>query len=129
MNLLLDTHTLIWLAEADNNLSQPAKSAIENPENTCFVSVATFWEMAIKTSIGKLVMQIPLTQLKHLITENGIEILPIEIEHTLLIAELPFYHKDPFDRLLIAQAINENMTYLAVNGTHSVPYMATQASI
>ena len=79
----------------------------------CFVSVATFWEMAIKTSIGKLEMKMPFTQLKGLITENGIEILPIDIEHTLLIAELPFYHKDPFDRLLIAQAINENMTLLS----------------
>ena len=113
MNLLLDTHTLIWLAEADNNLSQPAKSAIENPEHTCFVSVAIFLEMAIKISIGKLEMKMPLTQLKRLITENGIETLPIDIEHTLLIAELPFYHKDPFDRLLIAQAINENMTLLS----------------
>jgi len=113
MNLLLDTHTLIWYAEADDNLSQPAKSAIQNPENTCFVSVATFWEMAIKTSIGKLEMQLSLTELKRLIKENGIEILPIEIEHTLLIAKLPFHHKDPFDRLLIVQAMNENMTLLS----------------
>jgi len=104
MNLLLDTHALIWLTEADNHLSQSAKSAIENPVNTCFVSVASFWEMAIKTSLGKLEMQIPLTTLKSLIIENGIEILPIEVGHTLLIAQLPFHHKDPFDRLLIAQA-------------------------
>ncbi len=113
MNLLLDTHTLIWLAEADNNLSQPAKSAIENPANTCYVSIATFWEMAIKTSLGKLEIQIPLAQLKQLVIENGIEILPIEFEHTLLITQLPFHHKDPFDRLLIAQAKLEKMTLLS----------------
>ncbi|NOQ35191.1 MAG: PIN domain-containing protein [Methylococcaceae bacterium] len=113
MKLLLDTHTLIWLAEADSNLSQAAKSAIEDPENICFVSLVSFWEMAIKTSLGKLDIQTPLDQLKQLIIENGMEILPIEIEHTLLVAKLPFHHKDPFDRLLIAQASIEKMTLLS----------------
>jgi PIN domain nuclease of toxin-antitoxin system len=112
MNLLLDTHTLIWLLEGDSNLSQTAKAAIENPDNTNFVSIATVWEMAIKVSIGKLEMQAPLNMLKTLMELNGIETLPVSIEHALLVSKLPFYHKDPFDRLLIAQAINENMPLL-----------------
>jgi PIN domain nuclease of toxin-antitoxin system len=113
MNLLLDTHTLIWLAEADDNLSEAAKSAIESPLNTCFVSVVLFWEMAIKTSLGKLAMQIPLTHLKPMLIDNGIGVLPIEIGHTLLVANMHFHHKDPFDRLLIAQAMAEKMTLLS----------------
>ena len=109
MNLLLDTHALIWLLEGDNNLSVTAKDQIENPANTNFVSVATFWEIAIKSSLNKLEMQIPIQQLKQLIWENGIEVLPITIEDTLFVSQLPFYHKDPFDRLLVAQSTNENM--------------------
>ncbi len=109
MNLLLDTHTLIWFLEGDTTLSTNAKKLIENPENTNFVSVATFWEMAIKVSLKKLEMQISIQNLKKILWENGIEVLPITIENTLFVSQLPFHHKDPFDRLLIAQAVNENM--------------------
>lgn len=100
MNLLL---------EGDNNLSSTAREQIENPANTNFVSVATFWEIAIKISLNKLEMQIPILQLKQLIWENGIEVLPITIEDALFVSQLPFYHRDPFDRLLVAQSTNENM--------------------
>jgi PIN domain nuclease of toxin-antitoxin system len=113
MNLLLDTHTLIWFLEGDAKLSATAKKQIENPANTNFVSVATFWEMVIKVSLNKLEMQISIQNLKQLIWENGIEVLPITIENTLFVSQLPFYHKDPFDRLLIAQAVNENMTLVS----------------
>jgi len=113
MNLLLDTHALIWLAEGDDNLSQAAKSEIENPVNSSFVSVASFWEMAIKISLSKLELRIPLAELERLVVENGIKILPIETVHTLLVADLPFHHKDPFDRLLIAQAMTEKMALLS----------------
>lgn len=109
MNLLLDTHTLIWFLEGETTLSTNAKKLIENPANTNFVSVATFWEMAIKVSLKKLEMQISIQNLKKLLWENGIEVLPITIENTLFVSQLPFHHKDPFDRLLIAQAVNENM--------------------
>ncbi len=113
MNLLLDTHTLIWFLEGDNHLSFTAKSYIEEASHTNFVSMATFWEMAIKISFNKLELRKPLPDLESLIWENGIEILPITIEHTLLVSQLPFYHKDPFDRLLVAQAMSENMTLLS----------------
>lgn len=113
MNLLQDTHTLIWFLEGDSQLSQTARSVIENAENTNFVSIATFWEIAIKSSLGKLETKTPLSNLKRLVLDNGIEILPITIEHTLLVGELPFHHRDPFDRLLIAQAKLENMPVLS----------------
>jgi len=113
MNLLLDTHTLIWFLEGDSHLGLTAKSYIEEASHTNFVSMATFWEMAIKISLNKLELRKPLPDLKSLIWENGIAILPITIEHTLLVSQLPFYHKDPFDRLLVAQAMSENMTLLS----------------
>ena len=102
MNLLLDTHTLIWFLEGDDRLGPTAKDYIENVNNTNFVSIATFWEITIKISINKLQLQIPLQHFKSLLWENGLEILPITIEHTLLVSQLPFYHNDPFDRLLVA---------------------------
>jgi len=119
MNLLLDTHTLIWFLEGDANLSTTAKNLIENSDNTNFVSVATFWEMAIKVSLNKLEMQISIQDLKQLIWENGMEVLPITIENTLYVSQLPFYHKDPFDRLLVAQAVNENM--ILVSRDEAIP--------
>ncbi|EIC28845.1 type II toxin-antitoxin system VapC family toxin [Methylomicrobium album] len=113
MNLLLDTHTLIWLLEGDGNLSVSARKQIENPDNTNFISIATFWEIAIKLSLNKLVMKISISQLKRLVWENGLEVLPIAIEDTLLVSQLPFHHRDPFDRLLAAQAMNQNMSLVS----------------
>ena len=109
MNLLLDTHTLIWLLEGDEKLSLNALNAIQNPANTCFVSSASLWEISIKISISKLEMSITFQELSRLIWENGIEILPTEFEHFLTISTLPFHHKDPFDRIIIAQSLVEQM--------------------
>jgi len=86
VNLLWDTHTLIWFIEGDNNLGITARNYIENPQNTNFVGIATFWEIAIKISINKLTLQTPLKNLKNLLWENGIEILPVTFEHTLLVS-------------------------------------------
>lgn len=113
MNLLLDTHTLIWLLEGDVNLSKAAKEQIENPDNFNFVSITTFWEIAIKISLNKLDMRISIHDLKQLIWENGLDVLPITIEQTLFVSQLPFYHKDPFDRLLVAQAKIENLVIVS----------------
>ncbi len=79
-------HTLIWLLEGDDNLSTVAREQIENSGNTNFVSVATFWEIAIKVSLNKLEMQISIQNLKQLIWENGIEVLPITIEYALFVS-------------------------------------------
>jgi PIN domain nuclease of toxin-antitoxin system len=116
MNLLLDTHALIWFLEGDTQLSSTAKSEISNPDNTCFISQATLWEIAIKLSIGKLEMKNSYQNLPKLIWENGIEILTIEFEHFEYIINLPFHHKDPFDRIIIAQSLVEKMPIVSIDG-------------
>jgi len=121
MKLLLDTHTLIWFSQEDESLSQRAKSAITNPENTCFVSVVSFWEMAIKVNLGKLTLRFSLEDLRNLAVKNQIEILPVAIEHTFPIICMTRHHEDPFDRLLIAQAQCEGMTLVSKDGKFS-PY-------
>ncbi len=110
MNILLDTHALIWYLEGSGEISENARKAIENVNNTCFVSIASIWEIAIKLSIDKLKMNISFDRLSSLIWENGFEILQIRIEHTKELISLPFTHKDPFDRLLISQAKTETMS-------------------
>ncbi len=109
MTILLDTHTLIWFFEGNNKLSSTARKAIQNPQNTVFVSVVSFWQIAIKISINKLEMEMTMEELQKLVWENGLQILPIKIEHTFLLRNLPYFHKDPFDRLLITQARTEKM--------------------
>lgn len=112
MNILLDTNVFIWFLEGSERLSNYAKEAIEADENICHVSIASFWEMAVKISIGKLDMTISFEELNLLAWENGIEILPIQFEHTKIVSQLPFHHKDPFDRIIIAQSMVENMPVL-----------------
>jgi PIN domain nuclease of toxin-antitoxin system len=113
MNLLLDTHALIWLGENDQQLSVTAKAAIESSTNTKFVSVASFWEIAIKAQLGKLVLLNPLDQIIKEIEESDALVLGILPEHTLLIEQLPLHHRDPFDRMLIAQASVEGLTIVS----------------
>ena len=111
MKFLLDTHTLIWFLQDDPKLSSVASQLIENPENEIFVSMVTLWEIAIKVSLGKLVLSTTFDQLfpQHLII-NNFKILPIEIAHFKQVMLLPFHHGDPFDRLLIAQGMVEQLT-------------------
>ena len=117
MNLLLDTHTLIWYLEGDEQLSETCRTHIDDPLNINFISIASFWEIAIKLSIGgKLELSSSLEQLNQLVWQNNIAILPIQVGHTVVIRSLPFYHKDPFDRIIIAQAIVEDMTLLSRDG-------------
>lgn len=117
MNLLLDTHALIWFLEGDSQLSLTAKSAISNPDNTCFISQATLWEMAIKLSLGKLEINTSYQDLPKLMWENGIEILAIEFEHFEYLINLPFHHKDPFDRIIITQSIIEKMPLISIDAS------------
>ncbi len=110
MNLLLDTHTLIWFGENDSQLSLTAINAIESSGNAKFVSIVSFWEIAIKRSIGKLELLKPLPQIIKEIEESNIIILAVSSAQILLIEQLPFHHRDPFDRMLIAQASMEGLT-------------------
>ena len=109
MRLLLDTHTFIWWDNSPQKLSQKALALCQNPENTLLLSMASIWEIQIKLQLGKLSLNLPLPELietQQLI--NNIELLPINLTHVLTLDTLPNHHKDPFDRLLICQAIVEN---------------------
>lgn len=104
MKLLLDTHTFIWFVENDDSLPSNLKSYIEDAQNEIFVSIASLWEIAIKVSLGKLELGNSLPTLINQIEANGFMFLPILPQHTIYVSSLPFYHRDPFDRLLIAQS-------------------------
>jgi PIN domain nuclease of toxin-antitoxin system len=105
MRLLLDTHAFLWFVLNDSSLSQTAHELIIDPFNEIFLSPATYWEIAIKISIGKYQLPGPFESwMNHQLQTNEIKILPIEVAHTALITTLPFHHKDPFDRLLISQS-------------------------
>lgn len=118
MNLLLDTHTLLWFAVASlgNNLPQPTRELLEEQSNNLYLSCASPWEAAIKVSIGKLQLPQPIRQIVQTeITNNGLTLLDIKLAHLDLIERLPFHHKDPFDRLLIAQAQVERLTIVSID--------------
>jgi PIN domain nuclease of toxin-antitoxin system len=113
MNVLLDTHALIWLFDGSNELSSVARKEVGNPQNTNYVSVVSFWEIAIKISIGKLEMDLSMEDLQRLAGENGIEVLPLRLEHTFQLRSLRYHHKDPFDRLIFCQALLETMNLIS----------------
>jgi PIN domain nuclease of toxin-antitoxin system len=109
-DLLLDTHAMLWFFWDDSRLSKPAKSLIENAENRKLVSIAACWEIAIKVGLGKLDLgESSHSFLSREIARNNFELLPINLEHVTTVEGLPAHHRDPFDRLLIAQAIVERL--------------------
>lgn len=107
MNYLLDTHSLIWFFSGDNQLPKKVIKEIENNKNIIFVSIASLWEIGIKESICKIRINGGLSQLIDEIFNSNFEILPISKDDILVISTLEFLHRDPFDRLLISQALNE----------------------
>ncbi|MCX6155012.1 MAG: type II toxin-antitoxin system VapC family toxin [Candidatus Kapabacteria bacterium] len=107
MDFLLDTHTVIWFSENNSILSERAREIISNPRNNCYMSVVSYWEMAIKIKIKKLNLGINLFDLEKELIQRGFVILPIKIEHVIKTIDLELHHSDPFDRLLISQAIIE----------------------
>ena len=109
MRLLLDTQAFLWFLLDDERLSSPAKTAIEQTE-ILYLSPASHWEIAIKIALGKFALPEPYTQfMERELATNNITILPIEIGHTAQVTVLPFHHRDPFDRLIIAQALAEKL--------------------
>lgn len=111
MRLLLDTHALTWFFSGDAKLSNTTRNLIEDIDNIKCISVASVWEMAIKQSKGKLTLSLPLDEyIQEKIKLEDFQLLNIELSHLQSISQLPFYHNDPFDRLLIAQAIVENIS-------------------
>ena len=104
MRLLLDTHSFIWWDSAPDRLSEKARLALRDPANVVLLSVVVPWEMQIKHAIGKLELRAPLTRLVEDQEANGVQVLPITLRHVLALGALPLHHRDPFDRLLAAQA-------------------------
>jgi len=109
VKLLLDTHAFIWWTSAPEKLSERALLACQNRDNELVLSVASVWEMQIKLQLGKLKLKSALDSLIEIQQRaNDLQILPVELLHVLALSDLPHYHKDPFDRLLIAQAATED---------------------
>jgi PIN domain nuclease of toxin-antitoxin system len=110
MKGILDTHTFLWFIAGDAKLSAAARAFIEDGDNETLLSIASPWEIAIKTSRGRLPLAEPFaTLIPRQIRDNGFELLPISVDHLAAVASLPFHHGDPFDRLIIAQAIVEQV--------------------
>jgi PIN domain nuclease of toxin-antitoxin system len=105
MDILLDTHSLIWFLNGDEKISDKAKSLIEDSSNSKIVSIASIWEIAIKVSLDKFRFPKGFKHFLDMVEDNGFEVLPITFEHALELSTLEFIHRDPFDRLLIAANI------------------------
>lgn len=110
MRLLLDTHAFIWHRNGSSRLSARVRNAICGGDNDIFISAVSLWEISIKVSLGKLELKKPLRELVEIYTEGGADLLSITPEHAMAVATLPWHHRDPFDRMLIAQAQQENLT-------------------
>ena len=114
MRLLLDSHALLWFCEGNAALSAPARAAIEDLGNDKYVSHVTAWEVAIKVSLGKLKLAVPYDELfPGALLTNGFLTLPPDFRHFRELLALPFHHREPFDRLLIAQARSEGLTLVS----------------
>lgn len=110
MNLLLDTHALLWWLDDPSRLSQPAQDAIRDPRNTVYLSAVVAWEIAIKLAIGKLSVNGDIAQA---LAATQFRQLPVTVDHALTVQRLPLHHRDPFDRMLIAQANLEGLTFVS----------------
>ena len=116
MNLLLDAHTLPWFLDDDPQLAHSAKALIEDPTNRKLVSVATCWEISIKVGLKKLDLgESATTFLPRELAANRFDLLGIDLAHATFVESLPPHHKDPFDRLLVAQALMEKMAVVSID--------------
>jgi PIN domain nuclease of toxin-antitoxin system len=114
MSYLLDTHTFLWFINDDPALNPSAKNLIETPEQNLYLSIASLWEMAIKVSLKKLELPSPFTEfVLQQLHENNIMLLAIKAEHLGVVVKLPFHHRDPFDRLIVAQSQSENLAIIS----------------
>ena len=114
MALLLDTHAFLWWVQDDPKLTRRARRAIAAED--CALSRASCWEMAIKLSLGKLEVPLPMERfVQRQVELNGFSLLPISLEHASRVAGLPFHHRDPFDRLLAAQALIDGMSIVSAD--------------
>jgi PIN domain nuclease of toxin-antitoxin system len=112
LKLLLDTHAALWLLANDRRLSPTARDLLEDDQVKCFLSAASVWEVAIKRSLGKLTVP---AEFHRQMALRGVASVPVYDSHAAAVAELPLHHRDPFDRILVAQAAAESMSILSVD--------------
>ncbi|MEQ1556019.1 MAG: type II toxin-antitoxin system VapC family toxin [Gallionella sp.] len=116
MKLLLDTHVFLWLNDDPERLSKTVRDLCGSGAHEFYLSMASPWEMQIKSQLDKLALSMPIEELIHRNTqENNIQLLPIELSHISYLAQLPAHHRDPFDRMIIAQAMLEEMTIVSID--------------
>jgi len=120
MNCLIDTHTLLWYLSNSNQLPLKAKQLLDEKDNVIFISQASFLEMSIKMSYGKLKLPVSWSDLIYYCERGGIHVLPIETSDSIRLSNLPFHHHDPFDRILICQALNRRYTLLSKDSIFDV---------
>ena len=116
MKYLIDTHTLLWIVGNNPKLSKKAKEIYLNPKNEICLSLASIWELSIKVGLKKLDLNLPLKAFVDIhIIGNNIQILKIKLNHIYQLEKLPLHHRDPFDRLIISQAIEENIPLIGID--------------
>ncbi len=111
MKILLDTHTLIWFLQGNNQLGEKNKMILTNPENTKFLSIVSIWEMALKINSGKLIISQPLQNF----IPQQIKLINLNLRYIYQLSVLPFHHKDPFDRLIIATSLIEDLIIMSID--------------
>ena len=115
MTILVDTHILLWMWTGDKRLGQQTRDLLSAQATPSKVSLASFWELAIKRSVGKLDLDVAIEDLLASLSEFRLELLPIAMEHVVAVRDLPLHHRDPFDRMRIAQAQAEGMHILTAD--------------
>ena len=114
MKLLLDTHALLWFVWDHAHLSENARNLMNDPDNELLLSTGTIWEIAIKVGLNKLTLAEPYEDfMNHAIADNNLTVLETSVKHAAVLTTLPFHHRDPFDRLIIAQAITEEIAVVS----------------
>lgn len=126
MNYLLDTHCFIWFSEDDNQLPASVKAVIEDPQHTIHLSIVSLWEMAIKVSLNKLKLSQSLEGITTKIDQSRIQWLSLMPRHIYQLRNLPFHHRDPFDRTIIAQGLVEHFTIITIDSIFSDYGVLTQ---
>ena len=113
MRILVDTQAFIWFVEDDNQLPEKIKIELEDIDNSIVISIASLWEMAIKMTLGKLQLGCNIEEMIDKVYQNGFEILPILPDHIIKLSKLDYFHRDPFDRIIISQGLSENMVIVS----------------
>ena len=113
MRILIDTQAFIWFVEDDKQLPKEIKTKLEDLDNSIIISIASLWEMTIKMSLGKLHLGCNIQEMIDKVYQNGFEVLPILPDHIIRLSKLDYFHRDPFDRIIISQGLSENMVIVS----------------